>query len=103
VRIELEHIKGANAEQLADLFKKAANVGQRDQDPQAAYRGIPGYPKLDLDLEGKSFVVHGPNGSGKYADIVEIVTEYVRRLPANERDAVLGDTCARVYRIPRQS
>jgi hypothetical protein len=47
--------------------------------------------------------VHGPNGSGKYADVVEIVTENVGRLPANERDAVLGDTCARVYRIPRQS
>lgn len=37
--------------------------------------------------------------SGEYADVVGIVMDYVAQLPAEQREGVLGDNCARVYGI----
>jgi L-fuconolactonase len=37
--------------------------------------------------------------AGDYAGVVGIVMEYVAQLPAEQRDGVLGDNCARVYGI----
>jgi len=37
--------------------------------------------------------------SGDYASTMAVVTDYARQLPAGARDAILGGTCARVYRL----
>jgi L-fuconolactonase len=37
--------------------------------------------------------------SGDYAPTMAVVTDYIRPLPAKDRDAILGGTCARVYRL----
>jgi L-fuconolactonase len=35
--------------------------------------------------------------SGEYQAVMEIVTDYIQRLPAGDREAILGGTCARCY------
>lgn len=37
--------------------------------------------------------------AGDYASVMDIVKNYIARLSAAERDAILGNNCARVYRI----
>jgi L-fuconolactonase len=37
--------------------------------------------------------------SGDYQSTIDIVTDYVSKLPLNQRDAVMGENCARFYGI----
>jgi L-fuconolactonase len=37
--------------------------------------------------------------SGSYAEVMAAIQDWANRLPEQDRDAVLGGTCARVYDI----
>jgi L-fuconolactonase len=40
--------------------------------------------------------------SGDYKPVMQLVIDYVQKLPAEAQAAILGDNCARIYKLPAQ-
>jgi L-fuconolactonase len=62
------------------------------------------YLNIVLDAFGADRVMIGSDWpvctlSGEYQPVMDVVTDYLRRLPAETQEKVLGGNCARFYRI----